>query len=73
VLAAIQAILVANRVPAKRREAIMAAAEQKLAQRIREGQAPKVKLYDKDAPSRRPVVAPQQEPQRNRERAAPAR
>lgn len=73
VLAAIEAILVANRVPAKRREAIMAAAEQKLAQRIREGQVPKVKLYDKNAPSQRPVVAPQLEPQRTRERAAPAR
>ncbi len=73
VLAAIEAILVANRVPEKRREAIMAAAEQKLAQRIREGQVPKVKLYDKNAPSQRPVVAPTQEKQRARERAAPAR
>ncbi|MGE0429862.1 MAG: LPD7 domain-containing protein [Hydrogenophaga sp.] len=73
VLAAIEAILVANRVPEKRREAIMAAAEQKLAQRIREGQVPKVKLYDKNAPSQRPVVAPTQEQQRTRERAAPAR
>lgn len=73
VLAAIEAILVANRVPEKRCEAIMAAAEQKLAQRIREGQISKVKLYDKNAPSQRPAVAPQQEPQRNRERATPAR
>ena len=73
VLAAIEAILVANRVPEKRREAIMAAAAEKLVQRIREGQSPKVKLYDKNAPSQRPVVAPQQEQQRTHERAAPAR
>ncbi|RJP62603.1 MAG: hypothetical protein C4535_20710 [Comamonadaceae bacterium] len=73
VLAAIEAILVANRVPEKRREAIMAAAAEKLAQRIREGQIPKVKLYEKNAPSQRPVVAPVQEQQRTRERAAPAR
>ena len=73
VLAAIEAILVANRVPEKRREAIMTAAEQKLAQRIREGQAPKVKLYDKNVPSQRPGVVPAQEQQRTRERAAPAR
>jgi hypothetical protein len=73
VLAAIEAILVANRVPEKRREAIMVAAAEKLAQRIREGQVPKVRLYDKNAPSQRPVVAPQPEQQRARERAAPAR
>lgn len=73
VLAAIEAILVANRVPEKRREAIMAAAAEKLAQRIREGQVPKVKLYDKNALSQRPVVAPAQEQQRTRERSAPAR
>lgn len=73
VLAAIEAILVANRVPEKRREAVMAAAAEKLAQRIRDGQMPKVRVYDKNAPSQRPVVAPQQNPQRSRERAAPAR
>lgn len=73
VLAAIEAILVANRVPEKRREAVMAAAGEKLAQRIRDGQMPKVRVYDKNAPSQRPVVTPQQDQQRSRERAAPAR
>lgn len=73
VLAAIEAILVANRVPEKRREAIMVAAAEKLAQRTRDGLVHKVKVYDKNAPSQRPVVAPQQEPQRSRERTAPAR
>ncbi|MDP2261780.1 MAG: LPD7 domain-containing protein [Hydrogenophaga sp.] len=73
VLAAIEAILVTNRVPEKRREAVMAAAAEQLAQRARNGQTPKVKVYDKAAPSQRPAVVPKPEQQRTRERAAPAR
>lgn len=75
VLTAIEAILVANRVPEKRREAIMMAAAEKLAERIRNGQAPKVKVYDKAAPSQRTVAVPTPERQRSRDRAmlAPAR
>jgi hypothetical protein len=72
VLAAIEAVLVAKKVPEKQRVAVMAAATEKLAQRIRDGQAPKVKIYDKAAPSQRPVVVPTPEMQRARERAAPA-
>jgi hypothetical protein len=72
VLAAIEAVLVAKGVPEKQREAVMAAATEKLAQRIREGQVPKVKVYDKAAPSQRPVVVPTPETQRSRDRAAPA-
>lgn len=71
VLAAIEAILVAKRVPEKRREAIMVAAEEKLAERIRNGQAPKVKVYDKAAPSQRTVAVPTPERQRSRDRAMP--
>ena len=73
VLVAIEAVLVAKRVPEKQREAIMAAATEKLAQRMRNGQAPRVKVYDKAAPSQRPVVMPVPEAQRTRERAAPVR
>ena len=73
VLAAIEAVLVAKGVPDKQREAVMAAATEKLAQRLREGQSVKVKVYDKAAPSRRPTVMPTPEAQRTRERAAPAR
>jgi Large polyvalent protein-associated domain 7 len=73
VLAAIEAILVDKRVPAKQREAVLAAATEKLAQRLREGLAPKVKVYDKTAPSQRPLVRPTPEVQRTRERAAPVR
>jgi hypothetical protein len=73
VLAAIEAVLVAKRVPEKQREAVMAAATEKLAQRLREGQSLKVKVYDKTAPSQRPATVPTPEVQRSRERAAPVR
>jgi hypothetical protein len=73
VLAAIEAVMVAKGVPEKQREAVMAAATEKLAQRIREGQAPRVKVYDKAAPSQRPIVVLTPEIQRTRERAAPVR
>lgn len=73
VLAAIEAVLVAKGVPNKQREAVMAAATEKLAQRMREGQSIKVKVYDKAAPSRRPAVVQTPEVQLSRERAAPAR
>ena len=72
VLAAIEAVLVAKRVPETQRAAVMAAAAEKLSQRIRDGQAPKVKVYDKSAPSHRPVVVPAPEIQRSHERAARA-
>jgi hypothetical protein len=72
VLAAIEAVLVAKKVPEKQRAAVMAAATEKLAQRIRDGQALKVKVYDKAAPSQRPVVVPTPELHRTRQRAAPA-
>ena len=72
VLAAIEAVLLAKRVPDKQREAVMAAATEKLAQRVRDGQAPRVKVYDKAAPSQRPVVVAAPEIQRTRERSSPA-
>ncbi len=43
-----------------------------MAQRIRGGQVPKVRVYDKAAPPQRPVVVPTPEMRRSRERAAPA-
>lgn len=73
VLVAIEAVLVAKGVPEKQRASVMAAATEKLAQRIRDGQAPKVKVYDKAAPSHRPAVMPTPEVLRTRERAAPVR
>lgn len=69
VLAALEAILVAKRVPAKQREAVMAAAAENLAQRLRNGETHRVKIYDKEAPSQRPTPAPIREQQRARERS----
>ncbi len=73
VLAAIEAVLVAKGVPERQREAVMVAAAEKLEQRIRAGQAPRVKIYDPAAPSQRPVVTPTLDKQRTRDRAAPTR
>jgi hypothetical protein len=72
VLAAIEAVLVAKRVPDAQRQAVMAAATEQLAQRLREGQSIKLKVYDKAAPSQRQVPVPTPELQRGRERASPA-
>lgn len=73
VLAALEAVLVARRVPDQQREAVMAAAAEELAQRRAAGQIHKVKVYDKAAPSQRPAVTPTREAQRTRERTAPVR
>lgn len=73
VLAAIEAVLVAQRVPEKRREAIMAAAADNLAKRLAAGEVHKVKVYDKAAPQQQPVVRPALEQQRARERTAHVR
>lgn len=73
VLAAIEAVLLAKGVPQKQREAVMTAAADNLAQRLRNGQSIRVKVYDPSAPSQRQAVVPTPEAQRHRERAAPAR
>jgi hypothetical protein len=62
---------VAKGVPEKQREAVMAAATEKLAQRMRDGQAPKVEVYGKTAPSQRPAVVPV--PEVNARERAPRR
>jgi Large polyvalent protein-associated domain 7 len=73
VLAAIEAVLVAQRIPEKRREAIMAAAAENLAKRLAAGEAHKVKVYDKAAPQQHPEVRPAPQQQRARERTAHVR
>ena len=72
VVAAIEAVLVAKKVPEHQCAAVMAAATEKLAQRLREGQAPNVKVYDKAAPSQRQAVVVAPQVQRSRDRAVPA-
>jgi hypothetical protein len=75
VLAAIEAVLVSRGVAQVRREAVLAAATEQLAARAQRGEpAPRIKVYDAAAPSRRPApLRPAPEPTRSRERAAPAR
>lgn len=73
VLAAIEAVLVAQRVPEKRREAIIAAATANLAKRLAAGEVHKVKVLDRVAPQRRPMARPVPEQQHIRERAAHVR
>jgi Large polyvalent protein-associated domain 7 len=73
VLAAIEAVLVARHVPDKQRDAVMAAATEKLAQRVRNGASFRVKVFDLVAPSQQPVKAPTPEAQPAREHAVPVR
>ena len=55
VLAALEAVLVAKRVPARQREAVMSAAAENVAARLRAGEVHKVKVYDKSAPVQQAV------------------
>jgi hypothetical protein len=48
-------VLVAKRVPARQREAVMSAAAENLAARLRAGEVHKVKVYDKSAPVQQAV------------------
>lgn len=75
VLAAIEALLVAQGIPDVQRAAVMAAAAEQLAQRVREGRAPKLRLYDAATnPSRSPVTpAPERQRGAERSRATPVR
>jgi hypothetical protein len=73
VLAALEAVLVSKGVPTKQRDAVMAAATENLASRLRQGQVHKVKVFDKSAPSQRAPVMPKREATRVQERSAPSR
>lgn len=73
VLAAIEAVLIDRKVPQAKRDAIMAATVEQLAQRLKQGQQPSVKVYDRDAPSQRTQTPATPEPNRGRERSQPVR
>ena len=73
VLVALEAVLIAQRVPAKQREAVMAAAEENLAQRLNRGEVHRVKVYDRTAPPERPAIVPTRTPSRDRDRPVPTR
>lgn len=72
VLSALEAVLVAKGVHEAKRAAVIAAATEKLAERSRNGQVPKVKVYDKAAPAPRAAPAPTAEQSRTREPPSPA-
>ncbi|MEO6746097.1 MAG: LPD7 domain-containing protein [Caldimonas sp.] len=67
VLAALEAVLIAKNVPERQREAVMTAAAENLAERLRQGQTLRVKVYDKAAPQQRPVEQTKPERQVTRE------
>lgn len=73
VLAALEAVLIAKNVPEPQRDAVMAAAAENLAVRVRNGETHRVKIYDRSAPSHAQAVAPSRDVQRDRERGAPSR
>ncbi len=73
VLAAIEAVLIAKGISAKQREAVMTAAADKLTARSRDGQMPKVRVFDKSAPAHRPIAEPTRDGRQVRDRASPIR
>lgn len=73
VIAALEAVLVAQRVPELRRTAILSAAEQQLSRRIANGEVHRIKVLDPSAPSRAKPAPTRPDPERGRERPAPAR
>lgn len=72
VLAAVEAVLVAKKVPQQQRAAVMAAAAEKLAQRSREGREPRIRVFDKTAPAPHPAASPTPASTREADRSAPA-
>ena len=72
VLAAVEALLVAQNVSKEQRDAVMAAAAERLAELKRQGVTPRLKIYDRAAPAH-PIVTPLSEAHRSPERALPAR
>ena len=73
VLVALEALLVARQVPARQREAVMAAAEANLARRVKAGEVHRVKVYDSTAAPQPSTQAPTREMQRSREQSGPVR
>jgi Large polyvalent protein-associated domain 7 len=70
VIAAIDAILIAKRVPEAKRQAVLAAATEQLA---RSATVPKIKVYDRSAERHMPIPPPAPDLNRAQDRAAPTR
>jgi Large polyvalent protein-associated domain 7 len=76
VVAAIDAVLVAKKVPEAKRQAVLAAATAQLtrmAQQTRREAAPKIKVYDRAAPRQMPITVPAPGLNRAQDRTAPTR
>jgi len=72
-IAAIDAVLIAKKVPEAKRQAVLAAASEQLAQRARSAELPKVKVYDRAAPRKMPIAPAAPDFNRAQDRAAPTR
>ena len=73
VLAALEAVLLAQGAPSKQRDAVMAAATENLTRRLSRGEVHKVKIFDRNAPAPRAPVTQSREIQPAQERASPVR
>lgn len=73
VIAAIDAVLIAKKVPQAKRDAILAAASAQLAHQARSAVAPKIKVYDRTAQRQLPITPAAPDLTRALERAAPTR
>lgn len=72
-IAAIDAVLIAKKVPEAKRQAVLAAASEQLAQQTRSAALPKIKVYDRTAQRPLPITPPTPDLNRAQDRAAPTR
>lgn len=73
VIAAIDAVLVAKKVPEAKRLAVLAAATEQLATLARSSAVPKIKVYDRNAPRQMPTMEVSPDRHHGPDRAPPAR
>lgn len=74
VVAAIDAVLIARKVPEEKRQAVLAAATAQLTRMAQRGDAaPKIRIFDRTAPQQVPVTAPRVDLHLGQDSAAPTR
>jgi len=72
-IAAIDAVLIAKKVPEAKRQAVLAAASEQLAQQTRSAALSKIKVYDRTAQRQLPITPHAPDLNRAQDRAAPTR
>ncbi|MEH0164814.1 LPD7 domain-containing protein [Paucibacter sp. JuS9] len=72
-IAAIDAVLIAKKVPEAKRQAVLTAASEQLTQRSRSTALPKIKVYDRTAQRQLPITPPAPDLNRAQDRAALSR